>query len=349
MEKLITVVVPVYNAERHLEKTITSILNQTYPHFELILVDDGSMDQSLQICQHYEKEDQRIRVMQQTNSGVSAARNSGIDASNGEFLVFVDSDDYIEENTIEVLIDYYRSPNELIIYGYYIHNLNKGNQVLLNSGNRETKKLTIAEFASDFWFYYERGITNSPCNKLYVSSIIKENKLYFPVGVRMGEDVAFNIKYFEKVSHIKVIDKYLYHYLLYPSQSTRQVNLTIREDMIFFLTRIESFIRDYSGSKTETANWRQHNQQLYKHLLTALRMVYQTNDITYHERLKYVKKTMDSFHHIFHNEMNFPKNKFDKVIVHYLINQNYKKVHQLLTLTETTKMKIKRVKNRVKK
>lgn len=348
MDTLISVIVPVYNAEDHLERTIASILNQTYPHLELILIDDGSTDRSFQICQQYKKTDHRIRVTQQPNSGVSVARNAGIEASVGELLVFVDSDDYIEETMMEVLMSSFRNPNELIVYGYYIHNLEKGNEVLLNPGNRENKELTVAELASAFWHYYESGVTNSPCNKLYVSSIIKKNKLYFPAGVKMGEDVAFNLTYFNQISHIKVIDKYLYHYLLYPSQSTRQVNLTISEDMIFFLTQIETFIQRYNGFKSQSTNLEHHQQQLYKHLLTALRMGYQTNQITRQERLEYVEKTVNHFNTAFQNGMDFPQNRFDKVMVHHLKNQNYRKVHRLLTLTETVKSNAKRLKKRIR-
>ncbi|MER2227471.1 MAG: glycosyltransferase family A protein [Carnobacterium sp.] len=345
MDTLISVIVPVFNAEDHLMRTITSILNQTYSHLELILIDDGSTDRSFQICQQYKKTDHRIRVIQQENSGVSVARNVGIDASVGELLIFVDSDDYIEENMMEVLISCSSESNELVVYGYYIHNLDKGNEVLLNSGNRENKKITVAEMVSDFWRYYESGVTNSPWNKLYVSSIIKENQIYFPVGVKLGEDVVFNLNYFNQISHIKVIDKYLYHYLLYPNQSTRQVNLNISEDMVFFLTQIESFIQHYNGFKSHPKNLEHHQQQLYKHMLTALKMAYQTNQITRQERLKYVEKTVILFNTVFQNEMDFPQNKFDKLMVHHLKDHNYRKIHQLLTITELVKSNTKRLKN----
>ena len=97
---LITIVVPVYNVEKYLRKCIDSILNQTYKNLEIILVDDGSPDNCGQICDEYAKKDNRIKVIHKENGGVSQARNVGIDNSNGEFIAFVDPDDYIEKEML---------------------------------------------------------------------------------------------------------------------------------------------------------------------------------------------------------------------------------------------------------
>ena len=101
--KLISIIVPVYNAEKTIKKCIDSILAQTYRNFELILINDGSRDSSLNILKEYENTDERIVVISQENSGVSVARNKGIDSARGDYIIFVDSDDYISENALEVL------------------------------------------------------------------------------------------------------------------------------------------------------------------------------------------------------------------------------------------------------
>ena len=95
MEKKISVIVPVYNTEKYLKQCIESILNSTYRNFEIILVNDGSTDRSEKICRYYSKKDPRVKVLNQEHSGVSTARNKGIDSSEGEWIVFVDSDDRI--------------------------------------------------------------------------------------------------------------------------------------------------------------------------------------------------------------------------------------------------------------
>lgn len=100
----ISIIIPVYNAEPFLDKTIQSILSQTYKNFQLILIDDGSKDNSLQICYRYQREDSRILVLSQENAGSSAARNYGLIKATGDYIMFVDADDCIEENMLEELV-----------------------------------------------------------------------------------------------------------------------------------------------------------------------------------------------------------------------------------------------------
>ena len=104
MDDLISIIVPVYNVEPFLRRCLDSILGQTYKNLEVILVDDGSTDASGTICNEYCAKDPRVRVFHQVNAGISAARNKGLDKSSGSFIVFVDSDDYIELNMVEVLL-----------------------------------------------------------------------------------------------------------------------------------------------------------------------------------------------------------------------------------------------------
>lgn len=101
--ELISIVIPVYNVENFLERCITSVLNQTFENIEIILVNDGSTDNSLRICQQYEKIDSRIFIINQENQGLSAARNSGINQARGKYICFIDSDDWIHEKYLEIL------------------------------------------------------------------------------------------------------------------------------------------------------------------------------------------------------------------------------------------------------
>ena len=103
MEDLISVVVPIYNVENYIKKCVDSILSQTYKNLEIILVDDGSPDNCPQICDEYAQKDNRIKVIHKENGGLSDARNAGIDISKGKFITFIDSDDYIEKDYVEVL------------------------------------------------------------------------------------------------------------------------------------------------------------------------------------------------------------------------------------------------------
>ena len=102
-EPLISIIVPIYRVEEYLDKCLSSIINQTYKNLEIILVNDGSDDNSIKIAKKYAKKDERIKIIEEDNKGLSCARNTGINASTGKYITFVDSDDFIEENYIEVL------------------------------------------------------------------------------------------------------------------------------------------------------------------------------------------------------------------------------------------------------
>ena len=104
MNKLISIIMPVYNAEKYLNRSIESIMNQTYNNIEIILVNDGSTDNSLEICTSYQEKDNRIKLINQANKGVSFARNKGIDEATGDYIMFIDSDDYVEKNMIEDMV-----------------------------------------------------------------------------------------------------------------------------------------------------------------------------------------------------------------------------------------------------
>ena len=101
MEKLISIVLPIYNVEKYIEKCMDSVLNQTYKNIEVILVDDGSPDRCPKICEEYAKKDNRIKVVHKENGGLSDARNAGIKVANGEYITFIDSDDYIDQDYVE--------------------------------------------------------------------------------------------------------------------------------------------------------------------------------------------------------------------------------------------------------
>ena len=138
MEELISVVVPVYNVEKYIDKCINSIINQTYKNLEIILVDDGSPDNCGKICDEYAKKDNRIKVTHKENGGVSSARNIGIKNATGDWLTFVDADDWIENNFVEQLLKIGNQENaEIVLCGY--NRVNRNNKCEVNaSGDKET-------------------------------------------------------------------------------------------------------------------------------------------------------------------------------------------------------------------
>lgn len=211
MTDLISIVVAVYNAETTLEKCVDSLLNQTYKNTEIILVNDFSKDNSLNICNNYAAKNNNIIVIDNPqNMKVSATRNNGIKASKGKYICFVDSDDYVESNYLEVLYTHYQKYNTVPICGFVYHDeVNKRLPVqYIWSGGNELVSLGKA-----FQLYDELYLT-ALWNKLFDNEIIKFNNILFDVDLSMGEDLKFSVEYLQKANIDKVFafSDTLYHY-----------------------------------------------------------------------------------------------------------------------------------------
>ena len=209
-EPLISIIVPVYRVESYLSRCVDSLLAQTYQNLEIILVDDGSPDQCPQICEDYAKKEERIHVIHQENRGLSGARNAGIDVAKGEYLAFVDSDDYIEPDMYEVL---YKNCER------YAADLATARFVKFNTQGEDRKNFTenIEVFSREemlrLFIVGDRRyeITMSVWDRLYKRELISD--LRFPVG-KCYEDIVFSTKVIEKSKINVYIDRALYHYRL---------------------------------------------------------------------------------------------------------------------------------------
>ena len=204
MEKeLISVIVPIYNVEKYLERCIESITNQTYKNLEIILVDDGSNDFSGKICDKYSKKDRRIKVIHKKNEGLSEARNSGLEIARGEYIGFVDSDDYIETNMYEYLLSLLKINNaDISVCGFQkvwddIKSRKEENTIIENN-NIVLKSKDAIEYIVD-----DHILKSYAWNKLYKRSLFIDIK--YPKGLKM-EDVATTYKLIYK-SKIVVIGK----------------------------------------------------------------------------------------------------------------------------------------------
>lgn len=212
--QLVTIIIPVFNAEKRLEQAIKSVIEQSYKNIELVLVNDGSTDDSLHICLKYAKLDSRIKVISQNNSGVSSARNRGLKESAGEFVMFLDSDDTIDSETISELLPHlYNDESDIAIFGmsfdYY-----KGDNFKYNRELSFKKNLSISsnEIKKHFFQMYDANYLSSACNKLFNSRIIKENKITFEENMAILEDFKFVLDFMENSKKITVISNVYYHY-----------------------------------------------------------------------------------------------------------------------------------------
>ena len=209
---MISVIVPVYNVEKYFDACINSIISQTYKELEIILVDDGSTDSSGRLCDQYAKKDSRIKVIHKENGGVSSARNTGIDIATGEYITFVDADDYIDANMYETLYEMAIKTGAEIVECDFVYRKvpeNVKNQVYEISGLKALEKL----YSDDT----EYGIlTVSPCNKIFKRDIV--SNIRFKVGCSIAEDRDFILRVFFHTEKYVKYNVPLYYYV--PSEGS---------------------------------------------------------------------------------------------------------------------------------
>ena len=198
MQERISVIVPVYNVEKYLFKCVRSICEQTYEQLEIILVDDGSTDESGRVCDELAGQDRRIKVIHKENAGVSGARNSGIDSATGEYILFCDSDDYISDQTmVQKLMDImHQHQYALISFGYQRENLNgKKERTEFSECERHFDRLhDVTEFIINNFIEYR--IAWETWTKMYRRKIITEHHLRFEDTSKvLAEDVCFELNY----------------------------------------------------------------------------------------------------------------------------------------------------------
>ena len=202
----VSVIVPVYNTENYLPRCIDSILAQTFIEFELILVNDGSEDNSGKICDNYALKDSRIIVIHKVNEGVSIARNTGIKRSTGKYITFIDSDDNVSTNYLLNLIEIHEKLNaELTISGFVKRNqgIDKPHYIDYNG------VVDIETIGS----ILNNNIISIPFAKIFNSDIIKTNRIIFPNGISRGEDTIFVLEYLLHIDKIALLPEYNYFYI----------------------------------------------------------------------------------------------------------------------------------------
>ncbi|WP_026493673.1 glycosyltransferase family 2 protein [Butyrivibrio sp. XPD2002] len=226
MNDLVSVVIPIYNSEKNLEKCLDSILSQTYKNLEIILINDGSTDSSSDICKKYADKDTRIKYIEKKNEGQSITRNRGIDESSGRYLYFMDSDDYVDSCFIEkALAELISNKADSAIFNYY-HIYDNGKPVKERDFLEGLYDLTTG---NDRYNFFVKVFLPYRCgfevwNRIYDANIIKNNNLRFPIFKPVvGEDLCFNFLYFLCTGKIYVSND-RYYYYVHNEGSTMDLN-----------------------------------------------------------------------------------------------------------------------------
>ena len=219
----VSIITPVYNVERCIEKTINSVINQSSKDFELLLIDDGSQDKSIEIAEKLlVNSDINYRIISQENSGVSVARNKGISEARGEYVCFLDSDDYIHKDYIELMYEKASTCNCDLVFCDYAQ-VDSKDKVLVQSTTR---------FLDDFITGREAALKQLSCDitigmgsALYKTLIIKENNIFFDSSRKYAEDVVFTVKALLNMKKIISVEKTLMFYVRWNSSVTNLVSL----------------------------------------------------------------------------------------------------------------------------
>lgn len=205
----VSIIVPIYNVEKYIERCIKSLISQTYGDIDILLINDGSTDCSKTICEKYEKADKRIKLYNKENGGLSDARNYGLKRATGEYILFVDSDDFIESNAVEVLIAEMKKENLDIVAGNAVLEADGEDKKYLDitkHNNKVTNGLEyyVSSIEADFF-------QASPCVYMYKRELILKNNIFFEKGI-LHEDEEWTPRVMIKAKRVKNINFVFYHY-----------------------------------------------------------------------------------------------------------------------------------------
>lgn len=238
----ISIIVPIYNVEKYLERCVESILNQTFEDFEIILVNDGSTDKSGDICDRLKFKDYRIKVVHKENGGVSSARNKGLEISNGEFITFIDPDDYIELDALGYIYNLSKDNNAEI--GVYKMNTFKIQELKnINKYKNNVEEFRIYEGDEIIKEYiYNETFLHSVCNKIYSRSLISKINLKFICDIRYAEDALFNYNILSNCNRLVYSNLRKYNYCInngsvVNSVTEKRLDILKAQKQIYFLLK----------------------------------------------------------------------------------------------------------------
>ena len=219
MAPLVSVIIPAYNVGHYIGKCLDSVLSQTYSNIEVIVINDGSKDDSLDIIKAYEVKDSRVRLIDKQNEGVSVARNKGLEVSQGDFILFVDGDDWIDESMVENLLNMATSNNsDYAGGGFVFEEVETGRKRCSPAGFSP-----IVVFGKDILGNYLSGhrLWSSVCGALFSREIIEQYHLRFDRNIKFDEDCFFVMQFMSKANKVMVCQEHFYHVLVRNSSVTR--------------------------------------------------------------------------------------------------------------------------------
>lgn len=258
-EKLVSIIIPVYNVEKYIRQCVRSLINQDYMNIEIILVDDGSLDKSGNIIDELQKKDKRILVIHQENSGVSSARNKGLSVAKGEYVMFVDGDDWVDEEYVSYFV-------KMINKSQCDMAMNKNN----HTGIKDKSHSKIGEFDAEkvIEMIYMGEIFVAVWNKIYKKSFLNDNHIVFDNNIWYGEGMLFNIECLQYTNTVMVGERAVYHQTFNPDSAMRKFNLKSNICGIKSL-ELQRNIWKKSNPQIEQA-WQYHKYYFNKNIIDGI-------------------------------------------------------------------------------
>lgn len=221
-QPLISIIIPCFNNGKYVEKCLKSINKQSYQNYEVIIINDGSSDNSKSVIQNFIEGKTRYFLINQNNSGVSVARNKGLQIAKGDYICFVDADDYIEPNYLEVLYKTMVNNESDLSICSVIHENLEGEIIYLDKLKPQTlSNIETANLKKLIWGY--------ACNKLFKKEIIQKNKLFFEKDIMFAEDELFYLNYLFKIERVSMTNDCLYHYVRQKQSATKNTtNMSVQ-------------------------------------------------------------------------------------------------------------------------
>ena len=264
---LISIIVPVYNAQKYLSRCLESILNQTEKNWECIIVDDGSTDRSREICEEYILKDQRFMTIHQANGGVSSARQVGLERAKGEFVIHADSDDFIDPYMFETLISYQRETmSDLVIFDFYKIIGDKKERVIQQPNSLDNKQV-LSDIIS--------GHIYASCwNKLIKRSLVAQYGTTFPKGINLGEDKCFWVDLLRNPVNVAYLSKPLYYYdiTINDNSLVRSITLKSIESGIKMVGYLENLLGGDCKKELDQVKIRLKLRALQSQMLDAVKV-----------------------------------------------------------------------------
>ena len=279
--QLISIIMPVFNAEKTVQGAIESVLVQDYSYWELIIIDDGSLDLSGAICDKWSARDSRIKVHHLVNRGVSAARNYGLSCAQGELICFIDSDDKMRSGALQKIVES-STDSDLLIFGYNIYPNN------IKLGFADTKYYSsLMQFADDFKRIHKNHLLNCVWNKCFKKNLIEKYQCTFPVEISMGEDLLFVLDYFKGCNNIRIINDILYDYNVENSES---LSRKYRLDSFSMQKKLKEITdKTFNGNREvmETTSY-----IFVNHIIEEMKKIVLSQELNRTTKLEYVKNWM---------------------------------------------------------